>query len=97
MTSSIISCDLHDYVELACMHNYRVQLTLKDRQVVTGKAMDIVTAEHREYLVVGEGDQQQKIDLTHLAKLEVLTPNAKFSEVEFKDKDLQDRDLQAGM
>lgn len=84
MVPEIISCELHDFVEVACMYGYQVRLTLKNNQVIEGKAIDIVTSpEKQEYLVI-EGDTRQHIDLTELAKMQVLSPNAKFNEVRFE-------------
>jgi Rho-binding antiterminator len=84
MAPEIISCELHDFVEVACMYGYQVRLTLKNNQVIEGKAIDIVTSpEKQEYLVI-EGDTRQHIDLTELAKMQVLSPNAKFNEVRFE-------------
>ena len=84
MTQDTISCELHDLVEVACMYGYRLKLILKNNQVIEGKAVDIVSStEKREYLVI-DNDSKQHIELTQLAKMEILTPNAKFSEVIFQ-------------
>ncbi len=78
-----VSCELHDYLEIACLYGYRLRLTLKDRQIIEGKAIDtLTTAEKREYLVIDIGEKKQ-VELDQLAKLQVLTPNAKFKEVTF--------------
>ena len=83
MNQTTVSCDLHDYIEIACMYGYRVKLTLKDRQVLDGKAVDILTStDKREYLVIDNG-KRQNIELNQLKKLNVLTPNAQFTEVTF--------------
>ncbi len=84
MNQSTISCDLHDYIELACMHNYRVRLTLNNHQIIEGKALNtLTTAEKQEYLIIGIGPEQSRIELNQLKKMEVLTHNAKFNEVSF--------------
>ncbi len=84
MTQNTISCELHDFVEVACMYGYRLRLILINGQVIEGKAIDIVSSlEKREYLVI-EGDSKQQIELTQLVKMQVLTPNAKFNEVVFQ-------------
>lgn len=85
MNTEVISCELHDFVEVACMYGYRLKLTLKNQQIVEGKAVDIVNSpEKRECLVIDQnGDDKQHIDLTELVKMEVLTPNARFKEVVF--------------
>ena len=83
MNQTTVSCDLHDYIEIACMYGYRVKLTLKDRQVLDGKAVDILTStDKREYVVIDNG-KRQNIELNQLKKLNVLTPNAQFTEVTF--------------
>lgn len=84
MSQCNISCELHDYLEIACMYGYRVKLTLKDHQTIEGKALDTLTAsDKQEYLVIDNGHAQQKIELNQLAKMQALTPNAKFTEVIF--------------
>ncbi|MDH5552691.1 MAG: Rho-binding antiterminator [Nitrosomonas sp.] len=83
MSQQNIACELHDFIEVACMYGYQVQLTLKDGQVIEGKAVDITTSkEKREYLIINH-DQEQQVELTQLTKLVVLTPNAQFKEVNF--------------
>lgn len=83
MTQDAISCELHDFVEVACMYRYQLKLILKNNQVIEGKAIDIVNSpEGRECLVI-DSDSRQQIELTRLTRMEVLTPNARFSEVVF--------------
>jgi len=84
MSQEVISCELHDFVEVVCMYNYRLKLILKDGQIIEGKAIDIVNSPERRECLVIDGDTRQHIDLTRLRKMEVLTPNAKFSEVIFE-------------
>lgn len=84
MTQKLIECELHDYIEVACMYGYRVRLILKDQQVIEGKAKDIVTTpEKREFLIVDNEQGVQQVELIQLEKMQVLTPNAQFKEVVF--------------
>ncbi|SDY32347.1 Rho-binding antiterminator [Nitrosomonas sp. Nm33] len=84
MTQQIIECELHDYIEVACMYGYRVKLILKNQQVFEGKAKDIVTtAEKREFLIIDNEQGSQQVELIQLEKMQVLTPNAQFKEVVF--------------
>lgn len=79
-----ISCDLHDYIEVACMYGYQVRLIVKDQSNIEGKAKDIVTdADQREFLLLETHSGPQQIELITLDKMEVLTPGARFSEVIF--------------
>ena len=85
MHQNAISCDLHDHIEVVCMYGYQVKLELKNQQIIEGKAIDIITSpEKREYLLI-KNEKEQKIELTQLAKLQVLTPNAQFKEVNFTE------------
>jgi Rho-binding antiterminator len=83
MNQNAISCEFHDYIEVICMYGYQVRLELTDGQTLKGKAVDIITStEKREYLLISN-NTKQKVELIHLAKVEVLTPNAQFKEVVF--------------
>lgn len=83
MSKGTIACDLHDYIEIACLYHYQLKLTFKDQQTMEGKAIDTLTSiEKREYLIIDNG-QRQQIELNRLKKLQVLTPNAQFREVIF--------------
>jgi Rho-binding antiterminator len=84
MNHDAISCELQDFVEVACMYGYQLKLILKDNQIMQGKAIDIVNSTDKgECLVIANNDTKQEIALIQLAKMEVITPNAKFSEVVF--------------
>jgi len=84
MTQDAISCELHDFVEVACMYGYQLKLTLKNNQVIEGKAIDIINSPERRECLVIDNDSRQQIELTQLARMQVLTPNAKFNEVVFQ-------------
>lgn len=83
MEKDVISCELHDFVEVACMYKYQLKLTLKNGEVIEGKAIDILSLNQQERLVVDDSGEKKQVDLMVLAKMQVLTPNAKFSEVVF--------------
>lgn len=83
MTQDAISCELHDFVEVACMYGYQLKLILKNNQIIEGKAIDIVNSPERRECLVIDNDSRQQIELTQLARMQVLTPHAKFNEVVF--------------
>ena len=41
-TKAMISCDLHDYIEIACMYHFSIELTLKNGECVSGVADTVV-------------------------------------------------------
>jgi Rho-binding antiterminator len=85
MTNHLISCELHDYIEVVCMYGYQVKLFLQDQSSIEGKAKDILTdAEKCEFLILETRSGSQQVELVLLEKMQILTPNAKFSEVVFQ-------------
>ena len=54
------------------MYGYQIKLILKNNQVIEGKAIDINSPE-KECLVI-DNDSKQQIELTQLARMQVLTP-----------------------
>lgn len=83
MSQCSIACDLHDYLEIACMYHYQIRLVLKDGSSMIGKAIDTITKDKREYLLIDDSDETRQVELIQLKKLEVLTANAQFKDVVF--------------
>lgn len=84
MTDHLISCELHDYIEVACMYGYQIRLIMKDQSTMEGKAKDILTdVEKREFLLLETESGSRQVELISLDKLQVLTPGARFTEVVF--------------
>lgn len=83
MGKSTISCELHDYIEIACLHGYQLKLKLRDGQTLTGRAVDtLVTSEKREFLLIDDG-QKRQVELNQIEKMVTLSPYAAFKEVIF--------------
>lgn len=79
-----ISCQLHDYIEIACLYRIRINLTMTDNTRVTGQALTTRTAaDKREYLVIRSATGEQQIELKHIKRMQALTPNPHFESVDF--------------
>lgn len=84
MKNQAIACELHDYIEIACMYGYRVKLTLTGHRSLEGKAIDVVTdQDKREFLVIDNGERQQ-VELSEIFEMEARSPGAKFQSIRFK-------------
>ena len=80
-----IDCDLHDYLEIACMYHYWLHIELTDGTCFDAKALTTcTTVEKEEFLVVEQSENQQKIRLDCLSAITALTPGATFSTVSFQ-------------
>lgn len=87
MELNIMPCELHDYLEIACLYQYHVKLILNNRQIIEGKALNVFTHSNKhEYLLIQTEHQQQQIELNQLSKMQTLTAHAKFKEVIFRNE-----------
>lgn len=79
-----IDCDLHDYLEVACLYHYWLRIELTDGTSMSAKALTTCTTRDKEeFLLVEYNDNQQKIRLDRLSAIATLTTGATFSVVNF--------------
>lgn len=77
-----LDCDLHDYVEIACLYRYRLQVTLLDGNIVEAEAVTTRTnPDKQEFLVLDQDSRELNIRLDQIRTIQVLTPSAKFERV----------------
>jgi|TARA_B110000977_G_C10893809_1_gene422494 Rho-binding antiterminator len=80
----MLHCDLHDYLEIACMYNYRVKLVFKTGATVEGKAMDVKLNDSRkECISMLVADALMLIVVTDLVSMQARDENPHFSLVKF--------------
>ena len=80
----MITCDIHDYVEIACMYGFEVKLVLKDGQIVQGIAFQTTYSENREECVVLKTKKGNKeIVLEQITLMEAVTKNPHFEKIDF--------------
>ncbi|UZE96657.1 Rho-binding antiterminator [Alkalimarinus alittae] len=86
--SNILNCDLHDYLEIACLYQYRVTLVLKSGGKYTGIPQTTIakskgSCKYEVLIFDCENGNTEEIELMALSSMRVLTPHAKFTEVSF--------------
>ena len=80
----MISCQTHDYIEIACLYNFPVRITLKDKTTVEGQATTTeTTPDKREWLVIQQQDGPCRIELQHICSMQALKTNPHFDLVRF--------------
>ena len=68
----IISCNIHDHFEIACMRRSKIALTLHNGSVVEGQAIDLVTKDKNEFIYLKVQDQEvEQINLLEIKTLRV--------------------------
>ena len=86
MNEPSLSCNLHDYLEIACMYGYRVELKLNSGLVVCGKPITTGINKQRVEYLLFEMDpslKKGKLLLNDLSSMLVTTKNAKFKNINF--------------
>lgn len=77
-----LHCDLHDYLEIACMHGYELLIELRDGCSCTARALTTRTAPSKEeFLVLHNADGSFEVRLDRLLAITPLTANARFGRV----------------
>jgi Rho-binding antiterminator len=76
-----LNCDLYDYLEIACMHGYRLKVELVDGHSFEGKPLTTRTAPSKEeFLQFADGIEDVRLD--QLAAITPLDEGASFGRVE---------------
>ena len=80
----MISCNEHDYVEIACMYQYPIKLTMKTGEVTECIALDTqYNSEREECIKVSVGGTESEVIIGNISKLEVCIENPHFQQVSF--------------
>lgn len=81
-----MDCDLHDYLEIACLHRYRLRIELVDGGVVVAQALTTRTATTKEEFLLLRGDDgEREIRLDQLLAITPLDAGSQFGRVLLHD------------
>lgn len=81
-----MNCDLHDYLEIACLRGYRLDIELIDGARLIAKALTTRTSSDKEeFLGLETADGPKEIRLDQLLAVTPLDENAQFGRVVFVD------------
>ena len=80
-----LACALYDYLEIACLHGYRLQVELVDGSCFEARALDTRTAPGKEeFLILQSSDGQREVRLDRLRAITPLDPGASFGRLELR-------------
>ena len=80
----MISCDQHDYIEIACTFGYPLKLTMKSGAVIECIALDTKLDDHKiECIKVDLGNDERLIVLDDISKLAACVENPHFDVISF--------------
>ena len=77
-----LSCDLYDYLEIACMHRYQLRIELVDGGEMIAQAVTTRTESSKEeFFVVHNKQGEQRLRLDRLLAITPLNHGASFGRV----------------
>ena len=77
-----LNCDLHDYLEIACMHHYELHIELLRGPAFVARALTTRTAPSKEeFLVVENEGDKVELRLDQLLAITPLDSNASFGRI----------------
>lgn len=80
----MMSCEQHDYIEIACLYRYAVTLTLTSGTTLSGIALDTARDQLRQECIKILADgTEQLIPLADISRMTVNTDNPHFRIVDF--------------
>lgn len=80
----MMSCDQHDYIEIACTFRYPVRLTLKSGDIIEGKALDTQRNEaQQECIKLALAGTESLVVLDEITRMEACADNPHFQVVSF--------------
>ena len=81
----MISCNQYDYIEIVCMHQYPIKLTLKSGEAIQGIALDTQRNDRRDECIKMSIDGvEQLVILEQIKNLEIMVENPHLKEVSFE-------------
>ena len=80
----MIKCAIHDYIEIACLYHYRIELALLNGDITRGRAETTQTrSDKKEYLVLKTDSGEQHIEMDSIKSMQALTRNPHFEKINF--------------
>ncbi|AUH01777.1 Rho-binding antiterminator [Pectobacteriaceae bacterium CE70] len=61
-----INCDDYDNLEATCQQHLTLTVELRNGEIITGKASDMVSRKHIEYLVLEDAGHLHELRLDHI-------------------------------
>lgn len=82
-----LACDLYDYLEIACMHCYQLDIELVDGSRLQGQALTTeTTASKEEFLLLRTTTGEQRLRMDRLLAITPLDAGASFGRILLSSK-----------
>ena len=81
MTYQPIACHIYDYLEIACMRGYTLDIVLQTGETLSGIAKNTLIRDKKEYLLVQMGQQLEGVRLDKIDSITPLDKKADFKTI----------------
>ncbi|MFC0119767.1 Rho-binding antiterminator [Pseudoalteromonas xiamenensis] len=78
----MLSCEQHDYLEVACVYHFELEVTTTDGHSYLGLAKDVRYENKTQCLVLESGSVQNAVSIAQITSLVALTDNPYFQRVD---------------
>ncbi|WP_242603191.1 Rho-binding antiterminator [Marinomonas sp. MED121] len=80
----MMTCEQHDYIELACVYLYEINLTLRNGDQVKGQALDTLYNDDKEAcLCIKQGEEVKLVVLDQIVGMRACQENPHFHHILF--------------
>ncbi len=80
----MLSCQDHDYIEIACMYHIPVRLVLLSGAIIEGKALDCrYDSTRREIMLLKTLTGEQQVETDDIKSMQALVINPHFNTIDF--------------
>ncbi len=80
----MLSCQDHDYIEIACMYHIPVRLALLSGAIIEGKALDCrYDSARREIMLLKTLTGEQQVETADIKSMQALVINPHFDTIDF--------------
>jgi Rho-binding antiterminator len=86
VSQNFLKCDLHDYLEIACLYKFEVELILKEDTKILGIPITIKTNEKTEYLDINSCGKLITVPVLSLKSMRACKENPHFCLVKFEQE-----------
>jgi Rho-binding antiterminator len=76
-----IECELHDYIEIACLYGYRLLIELVDGSQFSALAVTTRNTREEEFLVLADSEAASEVRLDRILAITALDAQARFGRV----------------
>jgi len=84
MNKKPIGCATHDYIEIACLYHFRLNLVMQNNSTIQGIAKTTKTTKDKnEYLILQQDQNSISVEMGSIKIMQSLTSNPYFETVNF--------------